>query len=285
MTVKTKFAKSKFFRVAVAGDTTDGREITVQDIKDIAETYNTEKYGARIWIEHIRGIGPDSIFKAFGDVVAVKAEEVDVAGEMKLALFAQMDPTQDLVNLVNQNRQKVYTSIEIQPNFAKSGKAYLVGLAVTDSPASLGTEMLAFARQSAANPLAARKQDPENLFTAAAETEIEFEADVEESIGAKLFSKIMGILGKKSDNDAERFSGIEQSVTAIAESQRDQLDRFSTAEAQIAEATESISKLNADLEAHAAAFKELTDKLSQQDGAAPRKPAAGGNTDAVKTDC
>lgn len=278
-------AKSKFFRVAVEGATADGRDISRQDIEQMAKNYNPTTYGARIWIEHIRGIGPDSIFKAFGDVVAVKSEEVDIDGEMKLALFAQMDPTQDLVNLVNQNRQKVFTSIEIQPNFAKTGEAYLVGLAVTDSPASLGTEMLAFARQSAANPLAARKQDPENLFTAAAETEIEFEADVEESIGAKLFSKIMGILGKKSDNDAERFSGIEQSVTAIAESQRDQLDRFSTAEAQIAEATESISKLNADLEAHAAAFKELTDKLSQQDGAAPRKPAAGGNTDAVKTDC
>lgn len=285
MTVKSKFAKSKFFRVAVAGVTTDGREITAQDIQDIAETYNPEKYGARIWIEHIRGIGPDSIFKAFGDIVSVKAEEVDIAGEMKLALFAQMDPTQDLVNLVNQNRQKVFTSIEIQPNFAQSGKTYLVGLAVTDSPASLGTEMLTFARQSNANPLASRKQDPENLFTVATETEIEFETEAEESLGTKLFSKIMGILGKKSENDAERFSGLEQSVTAIAESQRDQLDRFSAVEAQTAEASEGITQLKADLEAHAEAFKELTDKLSQQDGAPPRKPAAGGNNDAVKTDC
>lgn len=278
-------AKSKFFRVAVEGATADGRDISRQDIEQMAKNYNPTTYGARIWIEHIRGIGPDSIFKAFGDVVAVKSEEVDIDGEMKLALFAQMDPTQDLVNLVNQNRQKVFTSIEIQPNFAKTGEAYLVGLAVTDSPASLGTEMLTFARQAAQNPLAGRKQDPDNLFTAASETEIEFEADAEESIGAKLFSKIMGILGKKSDNDAERFSGIEQSVTAIAESQRDQLDRFSTAEVQIAEATESISKLNADFEAHVAAFKELTDKLSQQDGEPPRKPAAGSKTDAVKTDC
>lgn len=285
MTVKSKFAKSKFFRVAVAGVTTDGREITAQDIQDIAETYNPEKYGARIWIEHIRGIGPDSIFKAFGDIISVKAEEVDVAGEMKLALFAQVDPTQDLVTLVNENRQKVFTSIEIQPNFAQSGKTYLVGLAVTDSPASLGTEMLTFARQSNANPLASRKQDPENLFTVATETEIEFEAEAEESLGTKLFSKIMGILGKKSDNDAERFSGIEQSVTAIAESQRDQLDRFSAVEAHTAEASEGITQLKSDLEAHAAAFKELTDKLSQQDGAAPRKPAAGNKTDAVKTDC
>jgi len=278
-------AKSKFFRVAVEGATADGRDISRQDIEQMAKNYNPTTYGARVWMEHIRSPWPDSSFKAYGDVLAVKAEEVDIDGEMKLALFAQMDPTQDLVNLVNQNRQKVFTSIEIQPNFAKTGEAYLVGLAVTDSPASLGTEMLTFARQAAQNPLAGRKQDPENLFTAAAETEIEFEADAEESIGAKLFSKIMGILGKKSDNDAERFSGIEQSVTAIAESQRDQLDRFSTAETQIGEAMANINILTADLEAHAAAFKELTDKLSQQDGEPPRKPAAGGKTDAVKTDC
>lgn len=278
-------AKSKFFRVAVEGATADGRDISRQDIEQMAKNYNPTTYGARVWMEHIRSPWPDSSFKAYGDVLAVKAEEVDIDGEMKLALFAQLDPTQDLVAMVNKLRQKVYSSIEIQPNFAKTGEAYLVGLAVTDSPASLGTEMLTFARQAAQNPLASRKQDPDNLFTAASETEIEFEADAEESIGAKLFSKIMGILGKKSDNDADRFSGTEQSVTAIAESQRDLLDRFSTAEAQIAEATESISKLNADFDAHAAAFKELTDKLSQQDGAAPRKPAAGGNNDAVKTDC
>ena len=278
-------AKSKFFRVAVEGATADGRDISRQDIEQMAKNYNPTTYGARVWMEHIRSPWPDSSFKAYGDVLAVKAEEVDIDGEMKLALFAQLDPTQDLVAMVNKLRQKVYSSIEIQPNFAKTGEAYLVGLAVTDSPASLGTEMLTFARQAAQNPLASRKQDPDNLFTAASETEIEFEAEAEESIGAKLFSKIMGILGKKSDNDTERFSGIEQSVTAIAESQRDQLDRFSAVEAQTAEASEGITQLKADLEAHAAAFKELTDKLSQQDGAPPRKPAAGGNNDAVKTDC
>jgi uncharacterized membrane protein YdfJ with MMPL/SSD domain len=277
-------AKTKFFRVAVEGATADGRDIARQDIEQIANRYNPSTYGARVWLEHLRGIYPDSSFRAYGDVVAVKTEEVEINGEMKLALFAQIDPTQDLVSMVN-SRQKIYTSIEIQPNFAKTGEAYLVGLAVTDSPASLGTEMLAFARQAAENPLTSRKHDPENLFTAAEETLIEFEAEVEESLGAKLFSKIMGILGKKTDSEAERFSGIEQSVTAIAESQRDQLDRFSTAETQIADATAGIAQLNADFEAHAAAFKELADKLASQDGAAPRKPAAGGNTDAVKTDC
>ena len=37
---------------------------------------------------------------------------------------------------MNKAAQKVYTSMEIQPNFANTGKCYLVGLAVTDDPAS-----------------------------------------------------------------------------------------------------------------------------------------------------
>jgi hypothetical protein len=45
--------------------------------------------------------------------------------------------------------QKVYTSMEIRPNFANSGKCYLVGLAVTDDPASLGTEYLEFCSRAA----------------------------------------------------------------------------------------------------------------------------------------
>jgi hypothetical protein len=36
---------------------------------------------ARIWVEHLRGVMPDSSFRAYGDVLAVKAEEVDMNGE------------------------------------------------------------------------------------------------------------------------------------------------------------------------------------------------------------
>ncbi len=71
--------------------------------------------------------------------------------------------------------QKLFTSMEVSPKFADTGKAYLVGLAATDDPASLGTEMLTFSASAAHNPLANRKQNPANLFTAAEETVIELE--------------------------------------------------------------------------------------------------------------
>lgn len=171
-----KKLRSKFFRVAVEGATTDGRVIERQHITDMAASYDPQLYGARIWVEHMRSLMPDGPFKAFGDVLAVKAEEVEVGGVKKLALFAQIEPTDALVAMVNNDKQKLYTSIEIAPKFADTGKAYLQGLAVTDTPASLGTEMLAFAaQQGEKSPLAARKQAPDNLFTAMEETEITFD--------------------------------------------------------------------------------------------------------------
>ncbi len=47
--------KSQFFRVATEGATTDGRNIDRATIEQIAATYNPKTYGARIWLEHIRG--------------------------------------------------------------------------------------------------------------------------------------------------------------------------------------------------------------------------------------
>lgn len=171
--------QSRFFRVAVEGATVDGRKIDRSWIANMAATYNREIYAARVNMEHIRGFSADPPFNAYGDVLAVKAEEIDLAlagkTEKKLALFAQIEPTDALVQL-NGKRQKLYRSIEIQPDFAGTGKAGLVGLAITDSPASLGTEMLEFsARQSNKSPLAARKQSPGNHFSVAEEIELVFE--------------------------------------------------------------------------------------------------------------
>ena len=55
-------AKSKFFRIAVEGATSDGRVINRADLSDMANTYNPQVYGARIFAEHIRGYAPDSPF-------------------------------------------------------------------------------------------------------------------------------------------------------------------------------------------------------------------------------
>ena len=52
-----KKLRSKFFRVAVEGATTDGRVIERQHITDMAASYDPQLYGARIWVEHLRSSG------------------------------------------------------------------------------------------------------------------------------------------------------------------------------------------------------------------------------------
>jgi hypothetical protein len=129
-------------RVATSGTTADGREILPQELRDIAETYSLAKYTAVIWSEHERWPG------SYGTVFAVRlVEEADDLAPGQVALEAQLKPNDKLLCL-NDQGEKLFTSIEITPNFANSGKAYLSGLAVTDSPASLGTQELYFSRKT-----------------------------------------------------------------------------------------------------------------------------------------
>lgn len=126
-----------WYRIATAGATTDGRVISADWLTQMAKNFDPAKYGCRVNLEHIKGVLPDSPFKAYGDVTALKAEEGD---DGKQALFAEISPTDELKAMV-EKRQKVYTSIEVDPDFADTGEAYLVGLAVTDTPASLGSSL------------------------------------------------------------------------------------------------------------------------------------------------
>lgn len=249
MADNAKKYRSRFFRVAVEGATTDGRTIERQWLVDAAETYSPTTYGARVWMEHIRSMTADSPFRAYGDVVALKTEEVDIGGAKKLALFAQIEPTKDLVDMVNKAKQKLYTSIEITPKFADSGRAYLSGLAVTDTPASLGTEMLAFCAQNPdASPLKARKQAPDNLFSEAAEVELQFE-EVEDKpgLGAALFSRVKELLKGKQAKDDTEFAQVGQAVEAIAEHVKDLPEQFAQNDQRVTALTGQVQSLQTEL--------------------------------------
>ncbi|WP_395598116.1 GPO family capsid scaffolding protein [Pseudomonas sp. A1437] len=129
-------------RVATSGPTVDGRVILPQELRDIAETYSTAKYTASIWSEHERWPG------SYGTVYAVRlVEESEGLEPGQVALEAQLKPNDKLLAL-NDQGEKLFSSIEILPDFANTGKAYLVGLAVTDSPSSLGTQELYFSRKT-----------------------------------------------------------------------------------------------------------------------------------------
>ena len=274
--------RSRKFRVAVEGTTSDGRVIERQHIQDMADSYDPQVYGSRVWIEHMRSTLPEGPFRAFGDVIAVSAEEADIGGAKKLALYAQIEPTDDLVNMVNVLKQKLYTSIEISPKFADTGKAYLVGLAVTDSPASLGTEMLAFAAQNPdKNPLTSRKQSPDNLFTAALETQFEFEDASVDTPRANAFTELLSRFGlapkpvpkeKSQEPDVAEFSAQVLQLFRDIEGDVAQLRR------ENASSRTEVQKLSRDL-------ATLTEQLAQTPSSFTQRPPVTGPTSGDATDC
>ncbi len=274
---------SKFFRVATEGATTDGREIQRSWIEQMAKNFNRAKYGARVWLEHMRGMLPESSFAALGDVLAVEARTVE---DGKLALFAQIEALPALVAM-NKAKQKIYTSIEVDPNFAKTGEAYLTGLAVTDSPASLGTEVLKFAAENPdASPYKGKKHSEGALFTAAVETDLGLEGDAE-SIATMLISKfsdaLKGLSGtaspKNTPETTETFAVKTLEVLGAASAAIQQQGK------ELATTTAAHEKLQGEFTTLQTEFKALTEKLSKQDGGGTQRPEATGTEGALKADC
>jgi hypothetical protein len=135
-----------WIRVAVAGETVDRRTIDPTHIEQMGKNYDPELYTALIWVEHLRSLFPDGAFKSVGRVVATKAEQI-TSGTMKglTALYVKLAPAPELLQLVRSG-QKLFTSVEINPRMPVVKGAYLMGLAVTDSPASIGTSLLKFSK-------------------------------------------------------------------------------------------------------------------------------------------
>lgn len=272
-------AKSKFFRVAVEGGTTDGRAITREWLEQMAQRYNQSTYGARVNMEHIRGIDPNGLFKMYGDITAAKTEEVTIEGEKRLALFVQIDPTPELIEL-NKKRQKVYTSVEIHPNLNEKG-AYMMGLAVTDSPASLGTEMLQFCSKATVNPLAYRKYHPECLFTEALETVIELEDEGEKGPG--LLERVTALFSSHKKQSTADFSDVHQAVETVA---KEVTTLDAALQKKFTEQAKTLTELTNKQDATAKALADLTAKLEgQEDFSHKRDPATGSQGATIETDC
>lgn len=279
MSNTAKKFKSKWFRVAVEGATTDGRQIQRDWIEQMADQYNPDTYGARVNVEHIKTFMPRGDFGAYGDVLALKAEEVEVNGSKKLALFAQIEPTPELIAL-NKDKQKIYTSIEVNPKFADTGKAYLMGLAVTDSPASLGTEALQFSAQH--GTLANRKQHEDNLFTAAEPVELEF-AEEQASAFAELTAKIAELFKrteKASKENPELFAGLADALSAALDKHEQE---YSDIAASFAEQQATVDSLQTELETLKTELAELKESYADIPNTPPRPTVNGGNGQTLST--
>ncbi|MXO66237.1 GPO family capsid scaffolding protein [Altericroceibacterium endophyticum] len=279
-------ARTKFFRVAVEGPTADGREISRADIQHIADSYNTETRTATINCEHIHGFSPEPPFNNYGTVAAVKTEEVDlqVGGktEKRLALFAQFD-LNDQAKALNKAGQKLFTSIEIRPDFAKTGKPYLEAVAFTDSPASLGTELLKFStREDRKDHLCVVD---EITLEFSDETGSEAEASAMNSMFRKMFSSFLS-----SQQKEETPAPAPASPPSAADPKPD-LAAFG---AQICDSFDNMTRKFAAAQTQAEArIGALTQRVSDLEGeleqARPNsyraRPQGRGDADQIRADC
>lgn len=259
--------KSKRFRVGVEGATTDGRIIERDWLTQMAASYDPAVYTALVNMEHIKGYTADSPFRRYGKVDKLEAEEItDGALKGKMALYAWISPTDDLVAL-NDKWQKLFTSMEVNPSFADTGAAYLVGLAVTDDPASLGTEMLQFSANAPVNPLARRKLNEGNLFTVAEETVIEFEEVAEKTA---LLTRIKAMFTAKNASDDQRFADVHQAVEVVAQEHQTLSESVTSLSGKQDGYARQLETLERD-------FSELKTQLSTQDSRADFRPQATGS--------
>lgn len=132
--------------VGTSGPTIDGRVIKPEWLKDCAETYDPDDYTAVVNAEHW--------FGNFGTVRELRTVE-DKKG--RTALQARIRPNSSYL-MQNSEDRRLFFSMELGHDFAKSGKTYLIGLATTDNPASLGTSETHFT-----------SKDNENLFRGGSE--------------------------------------------------------------------------------------------------------------------
>lgn len=133
---------SRWFRVARSGPTIDGREISKQEIIDMAETYSLDVYTANIFPEHERGWG------TLGTVYALEQRPED---DGELGLYARIRPNDHFLYL-NDQAQLLFGSVEITPNFMNTGRSYCTGLGATDMPASSGCQEFYFNRRVRPSP-------------------------------------------------------------------------------------------------------------------------------------
>ena len=158
---------------------------------------------------------------------------------------------------------------------------------MTDSPASLGTEMLQFNASSSSHPLNARKQAEGNLFTEAAESVIEFEDEEATGLVAtmkKLFSS------QAVDADSKH----EDQLRVLQASLQGQQEQIAAAMELMAQHSETVGQQHVQaMQGLLDAVQELTQAIQtqqQHDASTPaddytqRNPATGGSAEQADTE-
>ena len=258
--------------IGVSGDTMDGRQISAAELKQMAESYDPAVYGARINLEHCYYTFPGWA-GGYGDVLELKAEPWH-KNESRTALLARLSVLPNLQELWDSG-EKIYTSMEIASDFAKSGRAYLVGLAITDRPASLGT--------TANFSVAAAQADKGKTFTPYHLTEtnertiMTIAADKNAAAADKpltaeaaegIFSRLLAKFTKAEEKPADDNSGAPEEAPAAdkkedgGKPEKDEQNNGGKYAAQLAQAAELLEKFAEKMDGQAEKIKELEGKVA-----------------------
>lgn len=121
--------------ICTAGPTVDGRTIEEAWLTQAAKNYDREEYAAFVNCDHW-----------WGNLGTVWELRTGRDKKKRLTLEARIRVNKQFMQQ-NAEGLRLCFSAEFLHNFAETGETYLVGLATTDTPASLGTTETHFNRQ------------------------------------------------------------------------------------------------------------------------------------------
>ena len=254
---------SDWVTIAASGATVDGRKLDAEVLRSIAESYDPDFYGARINIEHMRN------WEKMGSVVALQVVD-NPKRQGGVLLQAKVNPNRYFFYLLESD-QHIFWSIEYTPKFADTDKPYLVGLALTDQPASTNTQPLRFSSTA---------EMPTEVFTYTPEDEMEFnlpkwgkKPEASESAGAESFSAALD--GKFATFQAAFTEAFTARAQEFADEQGAALAKLSAENAEIKAQLSASEKSNQELRKEFAALKESVENTPAPDRQRP--PATGGS--------
>lgn len=277
-------AKSKFFRAFVEGNTiSDGRAITAQMIDEIVGTFNVDTYTPRCNVEHIKGYSPEPPFNGYGDVTAVRAQTDDIVIDGKSvprrALYCQVDGNDQLTKLTAAD-QKPFPSVELTDSYAGTGKVGLIGLAFTDSPASIATQKLQFSR-SAPGTIRAHADEPVSLEFEPGDPALA-QGGIAEAIKSG-FAAIAAAFTSRTETEKPKDEPVKPANDNVFDA-----GAFATAIGdQVGKSiADAIAPTNAAFKALEGRFDTLQKQVEQTEKPGQfNRPPANGGTGAIVTDC
>lgn len=272
-------AKTIKLTVCTEGMTLNGFAVSREQIQQMADNYNPRLYAARLNLEHVKSLYPDSQFRHYALVQSARAYEVKdgpLQGRLALEATVDLDEEKDAnVFKLNQSGQKVFSSIEFYSRFPQTQSAYLTGIALTDTPAAVGTELIKLSVQERGLPAS-----DDRFLSASLETMVELLAGTEQnpaddkSLGEKFVLSVKKALGLHREHSNAEISILREMVQLTAEKCGEALNqgqKLSALEKQCASQSEQLTQLATEL-------STLKSQLSHQDDSSVQRPGASGST-------